>query len=199
MVDYFSHKAKQYEQNKDRVDNVAAIAGAILEQVVVRPDMELVDFGSGTGLLLEQVAPHVKKITAIDVSPAMNEQLRAKVDRIACEIVLDETNLEETEVDGVFDGIISSMTLHHIRDVGALLVTFHRMLKPGGFIALADLEAEDGTFHRENTGVHHLGFEPDQMANWARAAGFNEVETSTVSVINKEERAYPVFLVSGIR
>ena len=56
--------------------------------------MELVDFGSGTGLLLERMALSVRKITAIDVSPAMNEQLRAKVEQIPCEVIVYEINLE---------------------------------------------------------------------------------------------------------
>lgn len=199
MVDHFSHKAKDYERNKDRVGNVEAIAQAISRKVAIRPDMELVDFGSGTGLLLERMAQSVRKITAIDVSPAMNEQLRAKVEQIPCEVIVTEINLEQERVDGVFDGIISSMTMHHIRDVDAMLETFFRMLKPGGFIALADLEAEDGTFHSDNTGVHHWGFAREDIAQRARQSGFGEVAVSTVSTIHKPQGDYPVFLLAGVR
>ncbi|WP_372986705.1 methyltransferase domain-containing protein [Marinobacter sp.] len=76
--DYFAHKADTYEQNRDRVDNVTNIANTILEKAHIDPSMHLMDFGSGTGLLLERIAPHVQKITAVDISPSMNRQLSEK-------------------------------------------------------------------------------------------------------------------------
>jgi len=66
--DYFSHKAHIYEQDNNRVDNVGNIADAISQQVTLSSQMHLLDFGSGTGLLLERLAPQVKKITAVDIS-----------------------------------------------------------------------------------------------------------------------------------
>lgn len=56
-----------------------------------------------------------------------------------------------------FDGIISAMALHHIKDTQHLLRTFTSHLHPGGFIALADLDREDGSFHTHgNEGVFHF-------------------------------------------
>lgn len=151
--DYFAHKADVYEQNQGRVDNVANIAGSIIGSVPLDASMQLMDFGAGTGLLLERVAPHVGKITAVDVSASMNAQLEAKRDRLACALEILQIDLEVADIDQQFDGIISSMTMHHVRDIAALLRKFHALLRPGGFIAIADLDAEDGSFHEEDTGV----------------------------------------------
>ena len=58
-TDHFAHKADSYEQNQDRVDNVQQIADAIRERIKLDKGMQVMDFGAGTGLLLERIAPHV--------------------------------------------------------------------------------------------------------------------------------------------
>ncbi len=197
--DFFAVKAASYEQNPQRVDNVVAIGHAIKTQVALQRDMQLLDFGSGTGLLLRQIAPHVGKITAVDVSPSMNAQLRAKATDIGCELEVLEQDLLQTPLNRQFDGIISSMTLHHIADIPALLREFQRLLKPGGFIALADLDLEDGSFHTEDTGVFHCGFDRADIAAQAQAAGFNQVQVVDASVVQKPHGQFPVFLLTGRR
>lgn len=197
--DFFAAKAASYEQNPQRVDNVVAIGNAIKAQVLLNRDMQLLDFGSGTGLLLQQIAPLVGKITAIDVSPSMNAQLRAKAPDIGCELEVLEQDLIHQPLQRQFDGIISSMTLHHIADIPALLREFQRLLKPGGFIALADLDLEDGSFHTEDTGVFHCGFDRDDIAAKAQAAGFSDVRVVDASVVQKPHGQYPVFLLTGQR
>ena len=58
-----------------------------------------------------------------------------------------------------FDAIVSSMVLHHIEDIPALLARLAQWVRPGGWIAIADLEPEDGTFHRGDAHVVHRGIE----------------------------------------
>ena len=53
--DPFAHKADSFDTNPVRVDNVASIADAIRAAIPLDPTMHLVDFGSGTGLLLERI------------------------------------------------------------------------------------------------------------------------------------------------
>lgn len=193
--DFFAHKADSYEQNTSHVSNVDRIAEAVINGVRLDSHMHLMDFGSGTGLLLERIAPYVKKITAVDMSPAMNEQLINKRDSLACEVELLEMDLESAALNDRFDGIISSMTLHHVKDIASIFRTFHALLNDGGFIALADLDKEDGSFHSEDTGVHHHGFDRATIADHARAAGFKAVTVSDASVIEKPEGEFPVFIL----
>ena len=197
--DFFAHKAHIYEQNPDRVDNVTNIANAILDKMKLAPSMHLLDFGSGTGLLLERIAHHVRKITAVDISPSMNKQLAEKQDKLACELEILQLDLESQAVEGQFDGIISSMTMHHVRDVGAMFRRFHEMVKPGGFIAISDLDKEDGSFHTEDTGVFHFGFDREEIGLAATQAGFENVEVVSASIIERETGDYPVFLLIASR
>jgi hypothetical protein len=91
------------------------------------------------------------------------------------------------------------MTMHHIKDVTAMLGKFFAMLNDGGFIAIADLEREDGTFHKEDTGVHHAGFATEEIAKVAADIGFANVTIPIVSVVHKPQGDYPVFLLMGWR
>lgn len=195
--DYYKDKAEIYGQDSGRAANRHTIADAIIEKVTLRNDMHLMDFGSGTGMLLERIAPQVAKITAVDVSTAMNEQLRKKQTEIKCELELLEMDLCTESLDQTFDGIISSMTMHHIEDVPAMFATFYSMVKQGGFIAIADLETEDGSFHTEDTGVFHCGFSKEALIEFAHVAGFKGAEISLASTINKPHGDYPVLLLTA--
>ena len=85
--------------------------------------------------------------------------------------------------------------LHHLADTPAALSAIRALLCPGGRLALADLDAEDGTFHDSNAeGIHHLGFERRDVADQARAAGFVDVKTVTATEIERDGRKYGLFL-----
>ena len=198
-IDRFAHKASSYEQNRSRVDNVENIASSILNAIKFDTSMHVMDFGSGTGLLLERVAPCVGKITAVDVSSSMNAQLYAKQNELGCPIEILETDLEKFDLNGVFDGIISSMTMHHIKNIEAMFDKFYSMVKDGGFIAISDLDLEDGSFHTEDTGVYHFGFDRGEFAKFAAEAGFQMVQVSSASVVHKPQGDFPVFLLTAMR
>lgn len=195
--DYFEHKAGRYEEEGKRVDNVQNIADAILENISYSKTMELMDFGSGTGLLTSKVAPFVKKITAVDMSKAMNEVLRTKQESFPCELDIIELDLANNEINQKFHGIVSSMTIHHVEDILALFKKFYAMLVEGGTIALADLDKEDGSFHKEDTGVFHFGFDRDEFLQTAKEAGFKNLNIQLVSVVSKPYGDYPIFLLTG--
>jgi 2-polyprenyl-3-methyl-5-hydroxy-6-metoxy-1,4-benzoquinol methylase len=148
-TDHFSIKAKHYENNAKRVNNVANIANTMKNRIDFSAPMQLMDFGSGTGLLLERIAPLVKRITAIDISESMMTQLIAKQNDVDCKLYTLNIDLESTELNRQFDRIISSMTMHHIKDVPAIIKKFFDLLPVGGFIAIADIDidTEDGSFH----------------------------------------------------
>lgn len=195
--DYFEQKAASYDSDAKRVGNVDNIANSILSSITVKKNMHIMDFGSGTGLLLERIAPFVKKITAIDVSESMTKQLSDKIKYLDCEVEILQIDLTKTKLDLKFDGIISSMTLHHIEDTQSLFNDFYRMLNDNGVIAISDLDTEDGSFHTENTGVFHFGFDRKALQEKAINAGFKNVKIITASIDEKPHGKYPVFLLTG--
>lgn len=197
--DFFAQKAKNYDDKKSRTENVDNIAQTIIQENSLSNDMHILDFGSGTGLLTSQIAPFVNEITAVDVSKSMTEVLKSKKEQIACKLNIVELDLTKEKLAKKFDGIISSMTIHHIKDVTSLFTIFYELLDQNGFIAIADLDKEDGNFHSEDTGIHHFGFDRNQFMDIANNAGFKNLKIQTANVIHKESGNYPVFLLTGIK
>lgn len=65
-------------------------------------------------------------------------------------------------------------------------------------MALADLDHEDGTFHPEGTeGIFHHGFKREELKALLEKQGFKNVTFTTVHSVKREEREYPIFLVTA--
>jgi len=198
-IDHFKEKAKSWDMNSKIVQNAKAIAELIVKNINLNKDMEIMDFGAGTGLLSYCVAPYVSKITAVDNSPAMLLEFQSKCDDFSCKTEVLEKDLSVEEISGKFDGIISSMTIHHLEDITALFTKFNHMLKKGGFIAIADLDSEDGSFHSDNTGVQHFGFDRKVLEKIAKETGFKEIRFDLASTINKPHQTFTVFLLTAVK
>ncbi|MCP9769071.1 class I SAM-dependent methyltransferase [Lacihabitans sp. LS3-19] len=195
--DYFSEKAESFDDQKSITQNVDNIGQLILKELPFSKEMHIMDFGSGTGLLLSQIAPFVSEITAVDISSSMIAVLKTKLDTIACKVQIMELDLTKETLNQKFDGIISSMTIHHIENVQEIFNKLYSQLNENGTIAIADLDKEDGTFHTEDTGVFHLGFDRNEFLQIAENAGFKDLKIQTASVMEKPTGNYPVFLLTG--
>jgi len=199
MTDLFNEKAKDWDANEMRTMLSAAIGSSILEHVSLHEQMRVMDFGAGTGLISSQVAPLVKKIVAVDISEAMLNKLVAKPELQAKVEIVCQDIIEKPIADN-FDLIMSAMSMHHVKDTSKLIQRFSEHLNPGASIALADLDKEDGSFHPEDSeGVFHLGFKRNELQIILEKYGFREVQFVTAHTINKEEKKYPIFLVTATK
>ncbi len=198
-VDHFAHKSKSWDMNSKRVLNAKGIGELIVKNIKLEKSMELMDFGAGTGLLSYFIAPFVKKIVAVDNSPSMLLEFENKCDEFSCETEVIKKDLSTETIERSFDGIISSMTIHHLEDTATLFSKLYNMLNDGGFIAIADLDSEDGTFHSDNTGVFHYGFERNILENIVKKVGFKEVSFDLASTIDKPNREFTVFLMTAVK
>ncbi|MGD9780726.1 MAG: class I SAM-dependent methyltransferase [Kiritimatiellia bacterium] len=194
----FDERAKTWDELPRRVQLADDLFAAIERQIPLRPDMAAIDYGCGTGLLSLALAPRVRRLVAVDSSPGMLDVLSKKT------AARGLANVEQFPSDfsngpvppGSFDLVASAMTLHHVADVRGLLRIFFSLLGRGGRIALADLDAEDGTFHSGQDGVHHLGFGRDGFAAWLAEVGFADIRLATAAHVAKS-RDYSVFLATA--
>jgi tRNA (cmo5U34)-methyltransferase len=197
-MDLFKEKSKGWDKNSLRVQNAEAIAQKIVKNINLTREMTVMDLGAGTGLLSYVIAPHVEKIVAIDNSPSMLEALKEKLPLFESEVVTKEINImnyENSDAYDAYDAIVSSMTIHHIEDIQALFTKLYTLLSTGGSMALADLDSEDGSFHSDNNGVFHFGFDREILKNMALASGFANITFETVNTIEKPHNRYSVFLM----
>lgn len=201
---HFDSKARQWDENPVFQDRANKIAAAIQSAVPLNPAMHALDYGSGTGMLSFPLQEKLGHITLKDTSPGMLAVAEEKI--AAWGISNMSTRQMDLTVSALpderYDLIYSSMTLHHVPDTRAILQAFHALLSPGGWLCIADLDQEDGSFHGIQVDVHH-GFDRSELAAITNQVGFAEAQFSTVFEIVKEtengSRAYPVFLMLARR
>ena len=200
----FDKEAAQWDANPGRVKLAHDVADAVIREVVPTGEMDALDFGCGTGLVTLKLQPLVKSITGMDSSRGMLAVLGSKVrDQGLANVRTQFTDLEQgVTVEGRYHLIVSSMTLHHVPDPAGLIAHLSGALLPSGTLAVADLDAEDGSFHGDNTGVLHLGFDRARIRGLFEQAGLTRVREVTAAVVTKEiegkgRRDFPVFLIIG--
>lgn len=196
MQDLFKEKSKTWDKGDVQTNTAMAIASAIKSNIALSKSMEILDFGVGTGLLGFEIAKTTKKVYGIDTSPGMLEKVKEK----NSESIHIETfcqDIVEKPLNLTVDGLVSSMTLHHIENLEAFFKTIYKNIHKDGFIAIADLESEDGNFHEDNTGVFHFGFKQNELCDIVNKCGFNDVKFQTITTINKTNESFNVFLLTA--
>jgi len=196
----FDKAASTWDLQDRRVLIARGVTMAIAGRIPLSKELSVLDFGCGTGLVTLALGPQVGSITGADTSRGMLDTLAEKAKNAGIPVHLRQLEVDgSADLGGPYDLIVSSMTLHHVADVPGLFRQFEHVLAHGGHVALADLDMEDGTFHEDTTGVHHHGFQREQIQAWLVEAGFREIHLETATVTSKEGKDYPVFLATALR
>lgn len=193
-------KAQQYDQ-RPFIQNLAQGAGlALSAKVGLQSHWDILDFGCGTGLVLERVATNVHASVAVDSSESMiyvlGEKKLSNVTACCLELTPHNTlqnhyTQHSLSASLTFDLVYSSMTLHHLQDIAAMVKLLKTYLKPGGALVAFDLEQgpESILFHPQpvSPSVHHKGgFAADDLCSVWRDAGLQRVSCEKVHRFTKE-------------
>lgn len=204
MNEAFDDKATTWDDDPMRVSRATEVASRILEGIAPSRDMHLLDFGSGTGLLGFALLPYVAGVTFADPSEGMLAQVVAKLrERGDTRGRVHRLNPSALTLPERYDAIVSLMTLHHIADTAAVVRLLAEHLRPGGWLALCDLDSEDGSFHDHAAEDVHHGFDREELVALTVQAGLEQAKVSTAFTIRKERgddvREYPLFLLTARR
>ena len=201
----FDIKASGWDQNPMHWDRSEAIATEIKRMIPLNTEMRVLEYGAGTGITSFLLKDHVKEITLMDNS---SEMVRVMTEKIKTSKVKNlkvlNFNLEHSDYkNDRFDLIFTQMVLHHVKDIDLIISRFYKLLNPGGFLAIADLYPEDGSFHGDDfTG--HRGFDVEILSTLIRNKGFTNISHRKCFVINKkisdsETKQFDVFLLVSTR
>lgn len=200
----FDSRARTWDSNPVHQERSSAIAAKMLEMVPVKKSMRALEYGAGTAILGGILAPYFKEIVLMDSSKEMVQVMMEKISANSIKNLVPVVgDLEKEEYYGEkFDLIYSQMVFHHINDVGSLLEKLYKLLKPGGYIAIADLYKEDGSFHGEGFSGHN-GFEVDLLKSTLESGNFRHTKSETCFIMKKsvdnQIREFPVFMMIGRR
>ena len=201
----FDLKAAEWDQNPINWERAEAIANEIKRLIPLKKQMTALEFGAGTGVTSFILKDFLKEITLMDNSSEMVKVMnnKIKISQVKNLKTLN-FNLEKEDLkDAKFDFIFNQMVLHHITDIESIILKFHNLLNPGGFLAIADLYTEDGSFHGEEfTG--HKGFDPEELSGLLLKSGFQNINHHQCFAINKEISAaetkkFDIFLLIAQR
>lgn len=121
--------AKKPVADRDSYEKKLEVMRGYLE-----PDMEVLEFGCGTGSTALTLAPCVKHIRATDISANMLEIARGKAEADGIDnVTFEHIAIEDLDVPaGSVDAALGFSILHLLEDREAAIAKVHAMLKPGG-------------------------------------------------------------------
>jgi ArsR family transcriptional regulator len=164
------------------------VAEALLK---LMPPLVIADLGAGEGTISQLMAQRAERVIAIDNSEKMVEfgsDLAQKHGLGNLEYRLGE--LEAVPIEsGTVDLAFFSQALHHARHPERALAEAHRILRPGGRVAILDLNRHHFEEAREMYADLWLGFTELESERYLKGAGFKNAETS---IVNRE--AEPPYL-----
>ena len=203
QVKDFSGAASTWDEKPRRVELAAAVAESIRKHVDIPPRCRALDFGCGTGLVTFNLIDVLGEVVAVDRAAKMLELVEQKAADLGATGV--STKLVDADLEHLggaeYDLIYSSMVLHHLPEIEPILEGLIAALKPGGVLALADLEDDDGTFHDKPEGLIQTGIQSTHVIAILKRLGLVELGATQAHTIVKQrpdgEVEYPVFLVWG--
>ena len=199
----FDGRAAEWDDER-RKARTKLLTSTIRTELEAGTVCDALEFGCGTGLVGLELIDLFERLTFLDTSSEMIRIVKEKISNLAPgraqTVCLDLTKGDPLPQQ--YDLIFSSMALHHVVDVGALLSVFYKYLRKDGRVAIVDLMPVDELFHRDDTGFDgHHGFDPEELSVLFQQAGFSNTRFRTVfsgcKTVGEEDVPYSLFLLTA--
>jgi ubiquinone/menaquinone biosynthesis C-methylase UbiE/DNA-binding HxlR family transcriptional regulator len=170
---FFARLAADWDRIRSLHAPEAAVEAAILDALGDQPIRNFIDLGTGTGRMLQLVAPLASRVVGLDASHAMLSVARANLERAG----LSRAELRQGDIYAPpfprdsFDLVLIHQVLHYLDDPARAIREAARLTAPGGRILVVDFAPHRLEFLREAQAHRRLGFTREQVAAWLDEAG----------------------------
>jgi tRNA (cmo5U34)-methyltransferase len=198
----FDNRAQDWDKNQIHLKRSEVIAVELLIRIPITDKMTALEYGAGTGLLSFILKDRLAEILLMDNSREMIKVADAKITLTKSRNMKTMwIDLEMDDYQGQFDVVYNQMVLHHVANIDLILSKFYSLIKPGGYLAIADLYTEDGTFH-DSGFKGHLGFDADQLTLQLGKHGFRNIDIKPCYTVQRqnekgEVKEFPLFLMTA--
>nr|WP_298164723.1 metalloregulator ArsR/SmtB family transcription factor [uncultured Pseudomonas sp.] len=185
--DFFARMAANFQAQQDLIAGLPQYrdsALALLDSLDFPKTATALEVGPGDGGFLPELARRFDQVIALDNSPAMLELARLRCDQEGLANVA--LQLADALVDDypASDCLVLNMVLHHFAAPAEALKHLTQRIRPGGSLLITELCSHNQSWAREACGDLWLGFEQDDLARWATAAGLVSGESLYVGLRN---------------
>ena len=186
---YFKSNAAEWERIRALHAPEHDVEDAIARHLTSIHIENFLDAGTGTGRMLELIAPHAKRAVGIDVSPDMlaiardrllRENIRNAQVRLGDIYRLPFPNGGNGGIAG-FDVVLFHQVLHYLDDPGAAVAEAARVMMPGGRLLIADFAPHQEEFLRDEFAHRRLGFSDREVESWFAAGGLAGAGSETIA------------------
>ncbi len=179
---YFAARAADWDQIRALHAPEERVEAALIAIIGDRPFRNLLDLGTGTGRMLELLAPRAARVVGVDQSAAMLALARARIDQAGLRHVsLRQGDIYAPPVErDAYDLVVIHQVLHFLDDPARALAEAARALAPGGRLAVVDFDAHGQEFLRDEFAHRRLGFAVDEIEGYLAEAGLAAIRAERV-------------------
>lgn len=184
---YFKANAAEWERIRALHAPEKEVEAAIARHLTARKIENFLDAGTGTGRMLELIAPHAARAVGIDVSPDMLSIARDRLLRgnfHNAQVRLADTYRLPFPNGGAgvgFDVVLFHQVLHYLDDPGTAVTEAARVMAPGARLLIADFTPHKLEFLRDEFAHRRLGFSDREVEGWFSAAGLVSAGSETIA------------------
>jgi ubiquinone/menaquinone biosynthesis C-methylase UbiE/DNA-binding MarR family transcriptional regulator len=170
---YFSENAPHWDRIRSLYVDEREVEAALIEIVTAAAPRDLLDIGTGTGRMIEVLAPRVGQALGIDQSREMLAVARVNLERAGASngMVRLGDMYQLPLPDASFDAVVIHQVLHYADRPAAAIAEAARVLRPAGLLVVVDFAPHELEFLRVEHAHHRLGFADSEVGDWCREAG----------------------------